>query len=86
MNSGAVQATVKLRLFSGDGLQIGQSTRTLTPYERLQLQEPFSLIAGRDDIDGGYATVTVMTGDGIIAYGSVIDNATNDPTTVPMMF
>ncbi len=39
-----------------------------------------------NDIDGGYATVTVSTGGGIIAYGSVIDNATNDPTTIPMMF
>jgi len=28
----------------------------------------------------------VEAGDGVIAYASVIDNATNDPTTVPMAF
>jgi hypothetical protein len=45
-----------------------------------------SRIAGRDDIDGGYATVTVESGGGIIVYASVVDNTTNDPTTVPMKF
>ena len=86
VNSGGVQANVTLRLFDGNGQEVGEAALPLTPFERLQLQEPFSGIADRDDIDGGYATVTVMTGAGVIAYGSVIDNATNDPTTVPMMF
>jgi len=86
VNSGATEATVKLRLFDEHGERIGQTTRTLAPYTRLQLQEPFSRIGGRNDIDAGYATISVEVGDGIIAYGSVIDNVTNDPTTVPMAF
>ena len=45
-----------------------------------------SQIAGRHDLDAAYASVTVEAGEGVIAYASVIDNATNDPTTVPMAF
>ena len=44
------------------------------------------IITGRNDIDRGYASVTVETGGGIVAFASVVDNATNDPTTVPMRF
>ena len=30
------------------------------------------------------ARVRVTSGTGVFAYASVIDNATNDPTTIPM--
>ena len=33
----------------------------------------------------GYAKVTVNSGTGVVAVGSVIDNLTNDPTTVLML-
>jgi len=54
------------------------------PYAWLQLQEPFSRLAGRTDIDAGYAQIEVELGDGVIAYASVIDNATNDGTAITM--
>jgi hypothetical protein len=86
LNSGNESAMVRIRLFDGSGEQLAVFPRTLSAMTRLQLQEPFSRIAGRDDIDAGYATVTVESGGGIVAYGSVIDNSTNDPTTIPMVF
>jgi hypothetical protein len=35
-------------------------------------------------MDRGYARITVQTGSGVFAFASVIDNVTNDPTTVAM--
>jgi hypothetical protein len=33
----------------------------------------------------GYAKITVLTGSGISAYASVIDNGTQDPTTMLLL-
>jgi hypothetical protein len=86
VNSGDIEASVRIALFDGGGNRLATRNRTLAPYERLQFQGPFSRLAGRDDLDAAYVSVTVEAGEGVIAYASVIDNATNDPTTVPMMF
>jgi len=86
LNSGDESVTVHIRLFDQAGQELAARRRTLPPMTRIQFQEPFSRIAGRDDIDEGYATVTVEAGNGVVAFASVIDNATNDPTTVPMAF
>ena len=56
----------------------------LEPKAWLQLQEPFSRLAGRTNVDAGYARIEIETGDGVIAYASVIDNATNDGTAISM--
>jgi hypothetical protein len=86
LNSGHQTVVVRVRLYDGEGNLLAAPTRTLPAMTRIQLQEPFSRIAGRDDIGAGYATVTVMEGGGVVAYASVIDNSTNDPTTIPMQF
>ena len=86
LNTGDLQVSVRVRLFDASGELLAARLKTLAPRARLQMQEPFSRIANRDDIDAGYASVTVESGEGVIAYASVIDNATNDPTTVPMKF
>jgi CubicO group peptidase (beta-lactamase class C family) len=86
VNTGPVEAVVRVRLYDGDGQQLAAPQRTLAPHTRLQLNEPFETIAGRTDLDEAYATITVRSGDGINAYASVVDNATNDPTTVSMVF
>lgn len=85
-NTAATPATVRVRFFDGEGVRLAQTVRVLPAHGRLQLQEPFDRIAGRTDLDEAYATVTVEAGEGIIAYASVIDNHTNDPTTVQMVF
>lgn len=73
-----------IRLFEASGAELAEKQRRIHPGERLQLQEPFERLAGRDDLDTAYATVSVRSGGGVIAYASVIDNDTNDPSTVPM--
>jgi CubicO group peptidase (beta-lactamase class C family) len=86
VNGGEIEAVVRIRLYDDEGTRLAAPTRTLAPYARLQLNEPFRTIAGRTDLEAAYATVTVESGEGITAYASVIDNATNDPTTVPMVY
>ncbi len=86
LNTTDLEASVRVRLYDASGQLLAARLKTLAPRARLQLQEPFLRIAGREDIDAGYASVTVEAGEGVIAYASVIDNATNDPTTVPMKF
>jgi len=84
LNTGSTEARVLVSFFDGDGTELARRRKTIAQGGRLQLQEPFQRIAGRNDVSAGYASVAVERGDGIIAYGSVIDNASNDPTTVPM--
>ena len=62
--------------FDGDGFEVGSLSVALEPGRMHQENEPYRRVAGRNDIDGGYATVTVTAGSGIVAYGSVIDNGT----------
>jgi hypothetical protein len=56
----------------------------LAPGEWYQYQEPFRTRAGRVDITKGYAKITVNAGAGIVAYASLIDNASYDPMTMTM--
>jgi len=84
LNSGAGEARVRLELYDADGSLLSTTFRTVAAGGRVQLQEPFDRLAGRTDIDQGYAVVEVVDGDGVTAYASVVDNRTNDPTTVPM--
>ncbi len=81
-NTSAGQAKARLRLFDGSGLLVTTRLRLLEPGQRVQLQEPFAA-AGREDINAGYSEVEQRIGSGVIAYASVIDNFSNDPTTIP---
>jgi hypothetical protein len=84
LNNGDTTARVRLYLYDRSGAELASRRRVLEPYAWLQLQEPFSRLAGRTDIDAGYAQIEVELGDGVIAYASVIDNATNDGTAISM--
>jgi CubicO group peptidase (beta-lactamase class C family) len=83
-NSGQVDARVRIFLFDASGTELVSRWRTLEPGAWTQFQEPFSRLAGRTNIDTGYAKVEVASGNGVIAYASVIDNATNDGTAITM--
>jgi hypothetical protein len=50
-----------------------------------QESRPFWNRASRADLDAAYARVTVTSGAGVLVSASVIDNVTNDPTTMPML-
>jgi hypothetical protein len=57
---------------------------TLAAGEWAQETEPFKNKAGRTDVNRGYARVTMQSGSGVFAFASVVDDLTNDPTTVVM--
>lgn len=84
-NTGLAPAEVKVTLYDGGGAQIGSTTLDVAPGQWRQLNRPFLEIAGRSDLAAGSAKVEVDEGGGIIAVGSVVDNITNDPTTIPMV-
>jgi CubicO group peptidase (beta-lactamase class C family) len=84
-NTGDAQARVTLELYDGDGNLLSSTRRAIEAGERLQFQEPFDRFAGRTDIADGYAVIEIRGGSGVSAYASVVDNRTNDPTTVPMV-
>lgn len=81
-NTGPVNASVTLALFDGLGNMVWTNTKTYAPGVFAQYDQPFNNVGG---IDQGYARVTVNSGSGIMAYASVVDQNTGDPTTINMM-
>jgi PKD repeat protein len=84
-NTGGQTATVTVALFDGGGVELGSYEVTLAPGEWVQKTQPFYTVAGQTALEEGFAKVTVTSGEGVIAFASVIDNLTNDPTTVAMV-
>jgi hypothetical protein len=86
-NTGADAASVTLTLYDGAGNQLwsGSDESTgISPGGFIQYLQPFSKYGGRNDIEQGYAKVTVTSGSGVMVWASVIDANTGDPTTVFM--
>ncbi len=86
LNLGATACTVAVTLFRADGAQAGtMKTLTVAPGRFLQQDDIFGATgAGNQEI--AYATVEVQSPGGKAwAYGSVVDNATGDPTTIPVL-
>jgi CSLREA domain-containing protein len=83
-NLGSAAAAVEVVLYDGGGSEVGALSVVLDPGRLHQEDRIYERVAGRGDIDGGYATITVTSGSGVVAYGSVIDNGTGDATTIPM--
>lgn len=94
VNASQFSSTVlRLRLFNNTGTQVGEMEQTLGPLGRIQF--PVTQIAAGFTGDG-YVTVeqvsaTPMPGQsdavpGFFAYGSLLDNRTNDPTTLEAEF
>lgn len=87
MNLGTADVTVAIKLWSATGSQAGTTkTQSVAPGRYWQQDDVFtSLGAGSRDI--AYATIEVQTPGGRVwAYGSVVDNSTGDPTTIPVLF
>jgi PKD repeat protein len=84
VNTGSESATVEILLFDATGAELLTFEVTLEPGQWHQENRPFSRRAGREDLDAASARVTVISGGGVVTYASVIDNQTNDATTVPM--
>ena len=84
LNAGRREARVRIFLYDGAGAEVGRADRTVDPRQIKQLNRPFATIGGRTDINPGYAVITVLDGEEVVVYGSVVDAGTNDPTTIPM--
>ncbi|MGV8039463.1 MAG: hypothetical protein AB2L07_05100 [Thermoanaerobaculaceae bacterium] len=88
-NTGGAGARVRLELFDGAGTKVGEPVvnggAPIASGQRVQLNAPFKAV-GQGNLAAGYAQLTVLEGDGVIAYASVVDNntASNDPTSVLM--
>ena len=81
-NTGAATASVTVTLYDSTGNPVGWAdTRDYEPGQFYQYQQPY---LGAGGIDSGYAVVTVNSGAGVVAYASVIDQNTGDPTTISM--
>ncbi len=84
VDTGADPATVLVELFDGAGTKLGDYTVPLVAGQWAQATQPFFNIASQTAMDRGYVKITVQAGSGVFAFASVIDNITNDPTTVAM--
>lgn len=84
INVSSAVATATVSLHDGSGREVGHYEVTLQPGERVQHDKPFRTIAQQTDVARGYARVHVNTGSGVVAFASVADNITNDPTTITM--
>lgn len=83
-NLGTTTANVTLVLYDQAGNQVYTTTRNLTPGQWYQYNEPYRTGAQRNDIAKGYGKIIVNSGSSVLAYASVIDNASSDPTTIMM--
>jgi len=86
-NTGTTPASITLTLYDGQGRQLwsgNDESNALPSGGFVQYLKPFVKYAGRNDIASGYAKVTVTAGSGVIAWASVVDENTGDPTTVFM--
>ncbi len=85
-NTGQTQAQLRVHLDDGDGTELTSYDVSLEPGQWKQENQPFLKKAGMTDMAAGYAEIEVLSGAGIVSYGSVVDNTTNDPTTmVPVL-
>jgi hypothetical protein len=84
VNTGNAAAETTIELHDGAGAAVASYTVSLAPGEWKQETQPFKNRAGRSNVHCGYAKVTVDIGSGVVALASVVDNITNDPTTIPM--
>jgi hypothetical protein len=84
VNAGSSPATATVELHDGSGNALGSYPVSLAAGQWSQATQPFLSVAGQSSMDRGWAKVTVTSGSGVAAFASVIDNITNDPTTVVM--
>jgi len=83
-NMGSVAAEATVELWDGSGALLASYAVALAPGEWKQETQPFRKRAGLTSLQCGYAKVTVTAGAGVVALASVVDNITNDPTTITM--
>lgn len=80
VNGKAGLMTIKWRRYLPDGTMVEESSYDMPNLGNTQINRVFS---GEAPVEGGYIDVWTDTPDAVfMAYGSVLDNNTSDPTTV----
>lgn len=82
-NLGTTTATIGIRLFGASGTLVGSETLLSVPQGGFVQTTDIFATSGAGDQEIAFARVEVRSGRGW-AYASVIDNATGDPTIVPL--
>ena len=86
VNLGTAQVTVAITLHGASGAAVGSVKTIAVPAGRWMQQDDIFANVGAGTQDVAYATLEVQTGGGLVwAYASVVDNATGDPTTIPVL-
>ncbi|MFN3412904.1 MAG: hypothetical protein ACK42L_02460, partial [Thermoanaerobaculum sp.] len=71
----------RVRIFNSFGQEVGSRVFRLGPWQREQINEVLVPLGATS----GYAVVETLTPQTYVwAYASMVDNRTNDPTTLPM--
>jgi len=79
-NVSSIPTTVQIRVLDDDGASLGQDEITLAPLQSLQIDRVLTVF----DTDRGAVILRPLTpGTKVLAYGSMVDNRTNDPVLVP---
>ncbi len=81
-NIGEATTAATVELYADDGTMVDRYEVTIAPGELVQDLQPFVARAGRPDLGWGFAVVTAADSGAVVATASVIDERTNDPTTV----
>lgn len=85
-NLGSTQVTAAIRLFAANGTGLGTERLVTLPPGALVQQDDVFAACGAGDAAIAWARIEVLTAGGrVLAYASVIDNATSDPTIVPVL-
>jgi hypothetical protein len=83
-NTGLDTAAVRITLFANNGTELHSYTLEVGSGMVYQDTQPFKRRAGRPNLGFGYAVVEVTQGYGVLTSASVIDDVTNDATTILM--
>ena len=85
VNLGSGSVTVRTRLYSATGGQLGSAVTTTVGAGMWAQENDIFDKAGVAECLLGYAEVQITAGDGPVwGYASVVDNLSNDPTTIPL--
>jgi PKD repeat protein len=86
LNLGSASATVSIALWSSTGSQLGTTKVMTVAGGRWTQQYDIFAAVGAGSQEVAYATVSLETqGAAVWAYASLIDAATGDPTTIPVL-
>ena len=85
VNLGASNTTLRIRLFGATGDQVGSDLSLSVPPDKWRQINDVFIVSGAGNQEVAFATVEVIGGEAVWAYGSLIDARTGDPTTIAVM-